>query len=171
MTHPLPDAATVSALIFPDLAVEFDSTRKLLERYPEEHGDWKPHEKSMSMRALAVHLTQIPHLAARIARDPEWDVKADPWVRPTARSRDEILALFDDARKDAEEAIARVEYSALTEEWRLGAGAVTYFSGERGLLLRRMLVSHTAHHRGQLTVYYRLRDVPVPGLYGPSADG
>ncbi len=157
--------------LFADLEVELESTRRLLQSFPDEHADWKPHEKSASLVDLAAHVASIPELGRMIAEEAEWNAAVTPYVPPKARTRDELLALFDRSAEGARRAVAAMEAASLGDEWRMRNGDVVYFAGERGLLLRRFLVSHTAHHRGQLTVYYRLLGVPVPGMYGPTADG
>jgi uncharacterized damage-inducible protein DinB len=161
---------TPASLLFEDLDAELASTRRLLDRFPDEHADWRPHEKSGTLAQLAAHVAQLPNFGATIAELPELDMATRPPARPTARTRDEILALFDGNAERAKRAIDGLDYAAIDGTWRLRAGEQVYFSGKRGHLLRRFLLSHIAHHRGQLTVYYRLLGVPVPGMYGPSAD-
>ncbi len=157
-------------LVFADLSEEFDATRRLLAAYPDGHPDWTPHERSMSLSTLAGHVASLPEFARVIAVEPERNMAEHPYVPPSARTRAELLALFDERRGEAERAIGSLDPDALQASWRLRNGETVYFQGPRHLLLRRFLVSHTAHHRGQLTVYYRLLGVPVPGIYGPSAD-
>ena len=159
----------VSAL-FADVEDEFASTRRVLANFPDEHADWKPHAKSMSLIELAAHVASLPELGRVIAERPEWNFADTPYVPPTARTREELLALFDEKVEGARRAITALDAELLDTPWRFRNGDIEYFSGQRGPLLRRFLVSHTAHHRGQLTVYYRMLDVPVPGIYGPSAD-
>lgn len=161
---------TPARLLFEDLDAELASTRRLLERYPDEHADWRPHERSGTLAQVAAHVAQLPEFARVIAETPELDMATRPPTRPTARTRDAIVALFDENAARAKRAIEGLGYAAIDETWRLRAGEQVYFSGKRGLLLRRFLLSHIAHHRGQLSVYYRLLGVPVPGMYGPSAD-
>jgi uncharacterized damage-inducible protein DinB len=156
--------------LFADMDEEFAATRRLLEHHPDGHDDWRPHEKSMTLVSLAAHIASLPSLAHLMATAPEWNAETHPYVPPTARTRDELLALFDETSAAAGEAIRQLGASRLAEPWRLRNGDVVYFEGTRGALLRRFLVSHTAHHRGQLTVYYRMLGAHVPGLYGPSAD-
>jgi uncharacterized damage-inducible protein DinB len=156
--------------LFADLDQEFAKTRRLLEHYPDGHADWRPHEKSMTLAGLAGHVASLPGLAHAIATDPEWNAAENPYVPPTAETRAELVTLFDATSTAAREAIRALGPAQLEEPWRMRNGEIIYFEGTRGTLLRRFLLSHTAHHRGQLTVYYRLLGAPVPGLYGPSAD-
>lgn len=175
MTHsaePLPprDAVPVSAL-FSDLEDEFYGTRRMLERYPDDQDPaWAPHERSMGLLALAAHVASLPEFARVIAAQSEWNAAEQPYVPPAASNRDELLALFDEKAEAARRAIASLDAAAMEDRWRMRNGDIVYFEGKRGSLLRRFLISHTAHHRGQLSVYYRMLGVPVPGLYGPSAD-
>ena len=156
--------------LFADLGEEFAATRRVLERYPEEHADWRPHEKSMSLAELAAHVASLPHFGEVIARSPVFDFATTPYVPPTARTRAEILELFDSHATAASESIDALDADSLLANWTMRAGETVYASGPRALYLRRFMISHIAHHRGQLTVYYRLLGVPVPGTYGPSAD-
>ena len=164
------DRQLPSDMLFADLADELAATRRMLERYPDEHADWRPHEKSMSLTELAAHLAELPHFGENIAQHPEFDFAKTPYVAPTARTRGEILELFDVTSAAAHEAIAALDSASLLANWTMRDGDVVYASGPRALYLRRFMISHIAHHRGQLTVYYRLLGVPVPGTYGPSAD-
>lgn len=156
--------------LFADIGDEFAATRRILERYPDEHADWRPHEKSMSLAELAAHVANLPHFGEVIARSPVFDFATTPYVPPTARTRTEILELFDRRAAAAGEAIDTLDADSMLSTWTMRAGEAVYASGPRALYLRRFMLSHIAHHRGQLTVYYRLLGVPVPGTYGPSAD-
>jgi uncharacterized damage-inducible protein DinB len=159
------------AQAFADMDDEFEATRRMLERFPDDQAEWKPHEKSMSLIQLAAHIAQLPQLAHLMATEPEWNAEDRPYVPPKARNAEELVALFDELAPRAKAAILALDAAAMDEPWRMRNGETVYFEGPRGVLLRRFLVSHTAHHRGQLTVYYRLLGVPLPGIYGPTADG
>ena len=169
---PAPGGAQVPlAALFADFDAELALTRRLLERFPEEHADWKPHEKSMTLARLASHVAELPYFGEIIATKPEWNTTADGRVQPlVARTAEELLAGFDARAEKLRAGIRALQADRLGDEWRFRNGDVVFFGGKRGELLRRFFVSHTAHHRGQLSVYYRMLDVPVPGLYGPSAD-
>lgn len=156
--------------LFADLAEEFAATRRMLERYPDDHAAWRPHEKSGSLGELASHVASLPHFGQVIAQGPEYDFAKTPYVAPTARTRAELLELFDRNAAAASEAINSLGVAALLANWTMRDGDTVYASGQRALYIRRFMLSHIAHHRGQLTVYYRLLGVPVPGTYGPSAD-
>lgn len=172
MTSSPASIATIPlSMFFEDLETELASSRRLLERYPDEHADWKPHEKSNSLAQLATHVAELPQFGAMIASQPEWNSEVDKWTRLHARTREEVVALHDRSADICRKALAALDLDALEHDWRMRKGETTLFSGKRGPLLRRMLFSHIAHHRGQLTVYYRMLGVPVPGMYGPTADG
>ncbi len=149
---------------------EFAATRRLLERYPEEHADWKPHEKSMSLVQLASHVADLPEFGRAILQDDDWDFETKPFSNATARTREEILALFEQRAREATAGLEALNGVTADAEWRLRKGDVVFFTGRRRPLVRRWMLYHMAHHRGQLTVYYRLLGIPVPGMFGPSAD-
>ncbi|HEY0780518.1 MAG TPA: DinB family protein [Gemmatirosa sp.] len=163
-------ADTVLDRHFDDLDAEFAATRRLLERFPAEHADFKPHEKSMSLAVLASHVATLPQFAALMLNSDEHDMAATPSKPEVGRTAAELLAMFDRSSAAAREAVANAEHGRLGDRWKLRMGEMVFIDDRRGKVLRQHLVSHAAHHRGQLTVYYRLLGVPVPGMYGPSAD-
>ena len=153
-----------------DLQHEIATTR-LLERVPDEHLDWKPHPKSVSLGGLAVHLVNLPHWSTMILQQDELDVAAPGPPRSEGPSgRDEVLRAFDDNAARLQSALESADAGALGEEWTLRRGDHVIFRQPRAAVLRGMGISHMIHHRGQLSVYLRLLDVPVPPIYGPSAD-
>ena len=156
--------------LFADLDEEFVTTRRVLERYPDEHADWRPHAKSMSLVQLAAHVASLPHFGEVIAHNPEFDFAKTPYVAPAARTRAEILDLFDENAAAARKAIDSLDADSLRADWTMRAGDTVFASGPRFYHIRRAMLSHIVHHRAQLTVYYRLLDIPVPGTFGPSAD-
>ncbi len=165
MPESLPD------LFFADLDEEFAATRRLLAAFPDDQPDWRPHEKSMTLSTLAAHVAELPRLAELIAREDEWNVAKSEYQPTGARTQAEILELFDKRSESAREAISGLTLDDLGRSWKMHDGTTVFFEGARGPLLRRYLIGHTAHHRGQLTVYYRLLDVALPSIYGPTADG
>ena len=169
MTAPNASSSSVLDTHFDDLEAEFASTRRLLERFPAEHADWKPHEKSMSLAALASHVATLPIFGYFMMAGDSHDMATSP--RPAVgRTAEELLALFDQSAAQAREALAGASHEHMGTQWQLKMGDQVFLQDRRGKLMRQHLVSHAAHHRGQLTVYYRMLGVPVPGLYGPSAD-
>lgn len=156
--------------LFADLDEELAATRRLLERFPSEHADWRPHERSMTLGRLANHVAELPSFGRIMAGTPEFDLASTPYTPTTARTAAELLEVFDTRAAELRDVVASLDADALAATWRLRSGEMVFASGPRALLLRRLFVSHTAHHRGQLTVYYRLLGVPLPGMYGPTAD-
>jgi uncharacterized damage-inducible protein DinB len=160
--------AMVDALI-----AEFDhemaSTRKVLERVPEERFDWKPHQKSFSLGVLATHVATLPTWGTETLTRSEIDVgtNAPPG---SAASRNELLAAFDRNVGDARTALTGKTDAELMAMWSLKRGGKTVFSMPKVTVLRSFVLNHLIHHRAQLTVYLRLLDIPVPSIYGPSAD-
>jgi uncharacterized damage-inducible protein DinB len=148
---------------------EMGTTRKLLERLPDDKLAWKPHHKSMSLGGLATHLSHIPQWAGTILNEPFFDLAAAPPNQPEKTSRAEILAAFDEIRARARAWMDKsdAEYSS---PWTLKRGGQQVFSVPRVSAFRSFVLHHIIHHRGQLSVYLRLNDVPVPAIYGPSAD-
>ena len=167
MTAPTP---SVLDLHFDDLEQELAATRRLLERFPAEHADFKPHEKSMSLAVLASHGATLPTFAQVMLATDEHDFAATPYNPEVGRTAEALVAMHDRAAASVREALAGATPERMGERWRLRAGDQVFIDDRRGKVLRQNLVSHIAHHRGQLTVYYRLLGVPVPGMYGPSAD-
>jgi uncharacterized damage-inducible protein DinB len=157
-------------LLYPDLAKELESTRRMLERVPDEDVEWAPHEKSTRIGRLATHLAQLPRFAATILTTSDLDVTVTKWPMDTVATTAERLALFDSFASDMRERIERADWQTLRESWTLRAGTHVIFTDVKSSLLRTLALSHMAHHRAQLGVYLRLRGVAVPGVYGPSAD-
>ena len=152
-----------------DLEQEIATTRRALERVPDEHLGWKPHEKSMTLGELATHLSVIPFYGVATLRADELNVAGLP---PTqiAASRDELLIHFDENVKNFRAILYTADDDAIHRPWTLRSGEHVVFTLPRVAVLRRLLVNHMIHHRGQLSVYLRLLDVPVPSMYGPTAD-
>jgi uncharacterized damage-inducible protein DinB len=155
------------------LLLEFDressGTRKCLARVPAEKLDWKPHEKSMTLRQLAGHVATIPAWIGGALLADGYDL-ATGMARPPMDAPEQILAAFDAASKQATTAMAQLDDAKAMGDWTLSKGGQTLFSMPRLALVRTILLNHSYHHRGQLTVYLRLLDVQVPSIYGPTAD-
>lgn len=152
-----------------DLDREIASTRRLLERYPVGKGTWQPHEKSRTLSVLATHVANIPHHGANILTTTEMDV-ASRQPQPPKDSAEELLETFDAGVARLKSAIAGTDDAKLAEKWTMRAGERVLASESRALLMRLMVINHLVHHRAQLGVYLRLLNVPIPGMYGPSAD-
>ena len=155
--------------LLPEFDHEMTTTRRLLERVPEDRFDWKPHEKSMSLGALSTHLANVPMWADLTIRQPELDL-ADYDRTVPAATRQELLALFDRNVASARAALAGRTDGELLAPWTLKQSGQVVFTMPKTSVLRSFVLNHVVHHRGQLSVYLRLQDVAVPSIYGPSAD-
>jgi len=149
---------------------EAQTTRKLLERIPEDKLSWKPHPKSMTMAALGTHLAHIPEWTARILSSRELDLSKIDTRVPEAKSRREILEPFDANVEAFRTLVGGKPDEELFLSWTLKSGDHVVLELPRVACLRSFIMSHSVHHRGQLSVYLRENDVPIPSIYGPSAD-
>lgn len=156
--------------IYPDLDNEVSKTRRMLERYPAEHNDWRPHEKSMTLAKLASHTAELPAFAASIVTTDDMDFMKGEYVSHSCHSKAELLDLFETSVDSLRTALASADTESLARPWTLRKGEHVVGTGPKGELVRDMALNHMVHHRAQLGVYYRMLGVPVPGLYGPSAD-
>jgi uncharacterized damage-inducible protein DinB len=155
--------------LMPEFDHEMTLTRKLLERVPDDRLDWKPHAKSMSLGQLATHLATLPRWGAITITESEFDVAGNP-VNPAITSRAEMLSTFDGLVAGTRAALAGKSDAELMAPWTLRSGTHAIFSMPKASVWRSFVMSHMVHHRGQLTVYLRMHDVPLPSIYGPSAD-
>jgi len=159
--------------LLPEFDHEMQTTRKTLERVPEDKTDWKPHNTSMAMGRLAGHIAEMAGFAASTFHGDSFDF-APPGgapVKPTVMTtRKELLELFDKNVADARAAIFKASDEELMKTWTLMNGGKTFFAMPRITVLRSMILNHIIHHRGQLSVYLRMNQVPVPSIYGPSGD-
>lgn len=159
------------AAILKELEVESVTTRRVLERVPADKLSWKPHPKSMSLGKLAMHVATSPgYIAAVWAAKDVVELGGHPAEEPAITSTDQIVAAHDASMKQAREALAAIGDDGLARTWKAVANGATVFEMPRAALVRSIVMNHTYHHRGQLSVYLRLLDVPVPCIYGPSAD-
>jgi len=161
---------SLSSSFLGELDHEMANTRRTLERVPTDKLAWQPHAKSMTLGRLASHIAEMPIWCNRVLAAAEYDFAVGGRLRTDLPSTREILEAFDKNLAGAREAVAATGDDALREKWTLRRGDQVVFSLPRIAVLRTMVLNHVIHHRGQLTVYLRLNDVPVPGLYGPSAD-
>lgn len=164
----------ISDSLLPEFDHEMANTRRTLERVPDDKLAWKPHPKSYSMAALASHVANLSHWAVMTLESSSFDLNPPgggaPPRLPEATSRQELLGLFDRNAAAARDAIAAAGDAQWMESWTLLHGGHAIFSMPKIAVLRSFVLNHLVHHRGQLTVYLRLNDLPVPALYGPSAD-
>ena len=155
--------------LLPEFDHEMGTTRRLLERVPDDRIDWKPHQKSWALGQLAQHVATLPMWGNLTLSQSELDLATTPEQEPL-RSRAAILSIFDARVRDTRAALVGKTDAELLARWTLKRGNDTIFSMPKVVVWRSFVLSHLIHHRGQLTVYLRMNDVPVPSIYGPSAD-
>jgi uncharacterized damage-inducible protein DinB len=154
-----------------DIQPEIATTRRLLERIPDDRLSWRPHARSWTLGQLATHIAIIPSFGEATLRADDLDLaSAEPGEQHALGSRDEILRTFDEHARKLADAVAAADESSFTEPWTLRRGDRVLGQAPRCAMTRRLLTSHLIHHRAQLAMYLRLLDIPVPGIYGPSAD-
>jgi uncharacterized damage-inducible protein DinB len=163
----------IARTILAEFNHEMANTRKVLERVPEEQAGWKPHPKSYSLGELAMHIANMPHWAVVTMEKDELDF--DPpggkkMPRPAFNTRKAMLEFFDDNVGKAVGAIADTSDDDMKASWALKNRGVEVFKLPRVAVLRSFVMNHMIHHRGQLTVYLRLKNVALPAIYGSSAD-
>jgi uncharacterized damage-inducible protein DinB len=159
--------------LLPEFDHEMANTRKVLERIPVDRLDWRPHPKSWTMGALATHVATLPTWTVETFGRNELDIMPGgkaPEPQAPVQSREELLTKFDSAVAAARGAIASASDAAMFQPWSLLKNGETMMTLPRAAVLRGFILSHSIHHRAQLTVYLRMCDIPVPALYGPSAD-
>jgi uncharacterized damage-inducible protein DinB len=163
----------IAQTLLPEFDHELANTRKLLEVVPAADAAWRPHPKSTPLGELAAHIATIPLWARFVLEQPELDL-GSPANASIAQKPfttvPELLDRFDRHVREARITLASVADGALGVTWTLKNRGTTIFSMPRAAVLRGFILSHLIHHRGQLSVYLRLRDVPLPSLYGPTAD-
>lgn len=157
------------AMLLPEFDREMANTRRVLERVPDDRLDFKPHEKSFRLGDLAAHVANLLTWTGISLTSTELDVSG-PFERAVPKTNAELLALFDRNVAEARAALEGASEEAMGVDWSLIAGDQVYFTMPRGGVIRSFVMNHLIHHRAQLTVYLRLLDVPVPGMYGPTAD-
>lgn len=149
---------------------ESDNSRRMLERVPDEHFSWKPHEKSYSLHHLAMHIAQMAGWAKVTIEQDELDFSKQEFEWPEVNSTRQLMELFEKHREEAIASLQQVTDEELMKPWTLRNGPQVFFTMPKIVVLRSMVFNHIIHHRGQLSVYLRLLNVPLPGIYGPSAD-
>lgn len=155
------------------LMTEFDhemgTTRRLLERLPDARFAWRPHDKSMSMARLATHVAEIPGWGEQILTQDEMNLTGE-YTPCEEASGEKVLALFDRSAAKFRATLAGKTDAELAAPWTFKRNGEVLFTLPRGAVIRSMVFNHLVHHRGQLSVYLRMNDVPLPSIYGPTAD-
>ena len=169
----MPDTYLLSARLLPELEQELQKTRRVLDAVPDGNNDFKPHEKSMLLSRLAGHTAEFAGFAALILTLPGIDMQTpeDPRKILRMETKAKLLADFDELAAGAVAAMKDTTDAAFDEPWTLSRKGQPVFTGARYAAYRNIALNHMIHHRGQLTVYLRLLNQPVPGTFGPSADG
>ncbi|OUJ74234.1 DinB family protein [Hymenobacter crusticola] len=161
--------APLAQIILPELDQELALTRRVLERAPEAHFAWQPHPKSMALGHLASHTADMPSYMATALETPELDISEAVGDWQPATTTTELLQRFEANGAAARSALAAIDEEGFAQIWKMHYGGQTVINQPRAEVVRH-IISHMIHHRGQIMVYLRLLDVPVPGVYGPSAD-
>ncbi len=154
--------------ILAEMEQEAEATKRVLERVPNDKLGWKPHTKSMSLGQLALHVATIPGFATEILANDTFEVPQ--FTQPAAHSTAELIPALEESIKTAKRVAGGFDDKKAMGTWKLMKDSKELMAAPRIALLRSFMLSHWIHHRGQLSVYLRLLDVPVPSIYGPSAD-
>jgi len=161
---------SIAQKLLAELNYEASNTRKVLERLPDEHFDWKPHVKSYSLGQLATHIANLPSWLTIALSTDEFDLAAGGFARTDDKTFKDVMNRFESKIKAATEALEIASDEKLKSTWILKKGGVKILELPRVGVIRSMVMNHTIHHRGEMIVYMRLLNLKVPGLYGPSAD-
>jgi uncharacterized damage-inducible protein DinB len=157
----------IADMVLPEFDQEMATTRRVIERVPTEKGTWKPHPKSFSLGHLTQLVATMPGWLTNAVSETSLDLARYPGY--TYEKTEDLLKTFDKHVKEARKALASARDSDFQIEWSLKRGDQVFFSAPRAVIVRQT-INHLVHHRGQLTVYLRLIDIPVPSIYGPTAD-
>ncbi|HEX7240328.1 MAG TPA: DinB family protein [Longimicrobiaceae bacterium] len=163
----------IAQALLPEFDNEMATTRRLLARVPEDRASWKPHPKSTELGGLAVHVANLVGLAVRAVHETGVNFNppgGPPFSPPRFTTTAALLEMFDANVAKGREAIAGASDEDLMVPWTLQSGDHVIFTLPRAAVLRNMVMNHIIHHRGQLSVYLRENDVPLPSIYGPTAD-
>jgi uncharacterized damage-inducible protein DinB len=164
---------TIADSLLPEFDHEMAITHKVLERVPADKFTWKPHPKSFSMGGLAAHVANMADWASLTLTSDSFDYAppgAPPYKTPEFATAPELVAAFDKSVAQARAALASADDDNMMAPWSLMAGGKTVMTMPRVAVIRSFVMNHIIHHRAQLTVYIRMNDIPVPAIYGPSAD-
>ena len=156
-------------MLLKELDNEATTTRKMLERVPEDKFDWKPHQKSMSMQNLTTHIAELPTWISMVLTTSELDFSASPYVPKQLKTTKDLIKLFEDSLADGRKHLSTATEKDLEPDWTLRNGDQVYSVNSKAEVIR-MTYCQIVHHRAQLGVYLRLLNIPIPGSYGPSAD-
>ena len=161
---------TLGQILTAELQNEAVSTRKMLERIPSDKMAWKPHEKSMTLARIAGHIVEMVTWTKQALTQDELDFSKYDYTPKVYENSADLVADFDKNVAEAIEALKNAEDEKMSDNWRLRNGEQIYFEMPKAAVMRSFVMNHILHHRGQLSVYFRLLDIPGPSIYGPSAD-
>jgi len=153
-----------------ELEEEAQTTRRVLERVPDDRLGWRPHQKARTLGQLALHIVMVPGGVARLVSSPSPAPAPQFGPDPSPATSAELIPTLDQSIARAKQLLGGMDDAALTSTWRLTNGDRELFATTRAAMLRSIMLNHWYHHRGQLTVYLRELGVPIPSVYGPSAD-
>lgn len=163
-------AGMIAAALIAEIDEEQKAARACLERVPADKFDWQPHEKSMTFGRLAVHIAEMFGWVKLTLTTDELDFAANPETPFEPQTTDDLVAYLEEQIAEARSQLAGTPDEAFQETWTLRMGDQVFFTLPKIVVLRTVILNHIYHHRGQLSVYMRLNDIPVPSIYGPSAD-
>ncbi|HXS22897.1 MAG TPA: DinB family protein [Gemmatimonadales bacterium] len=153
-----------------ELEEEAQTTRRVLERVPDDRLGWRPHQKARTLGQLALHVAMVPGGVAQLVSSPPPAPAPQFGPDPSPATSAELIPTLDQSIARAKQLLGGMDDAALTSTWRLTNGDRELFATTRAAMLRSIMLNHWYHHRGQLTVYLRELGVPIPSVYGPSAD-
>lgn len=156
--------------LLPEFDHEMGTTRRLLERLPDDKLAWRPHARSMTLGRLATHLAELPSWTQTVIKDSVFEMEPGEHKPGELGTRAEILALFDEKVSAARALIQSTGDGEMMAPWTFRSEGHDLFTLPKAAVLRSFVMNHAVHHRGQLSVFLRLQDVPIPPIYGPSAD-
>jgi uncharacterized damage-inducible protein DinB len=166
----LTESTTIAETLLGEFREEVATTKRVLERVPEDKLAWKPHPKSMTLGQLASHVAAVPGNISRLVAQDSFDVTQGNFEPPQPKALAEIMAAFEQSVRDAEQYLSKMTDEQAQGKWRLMKRDQQLFTKPRLSIVRSVMLNHWYHHRGQLSVYLRLLNVPVPVIYGRSAD-
>ncbi len=161
---------SIATAFLAELEQEAATARKCLERVPADKFDWKPHEKSMTFSRLATHVAEMFGWTENTVKQDVLDFAEGDWKPFEPKSTEELLKFFDENLARAKAALRETSDETFMTDWTMRNGEQVYFTMPKIAVMRTFVMNHIIHHRGQLSVYLRLNDIPVPSIYGPSAD-
>ena len=160
----------IAQALLPEFDHEMATTRRMLERFPEDKVEWRPHDTCMTLGRLAGHVAELAGWVGPTISQDKLDLDPSTFVPVVMKSRQETLKAFDETVKSSRALIASSSDEALMKPWSLVVTGHTVFTLPKAAVLRSFVMNHLIHHRGQLAAFYRIAGVPVPSLYGPSKD-